>query len=1030
MLARCYLLPSFLLLFVAAPVLADGPLNNKVDYNRDIRPILSDNCFACHGPDARQRKADLRLDIREAVLAHDKVLVPGKSSESELIRRLVATDNKLMPPKKSGKSLTPAQIDLLRRWVDQGASYAQHWAFVPPVRSALPAVRQSDWPIRPIDYFVLARLEAAGLSPSPRADRVALIRRVTLDLTGLPPTPAEVDAFLADQSAHAYEKVVDRLLRSSRFGEHMGRYWLDLARFGDTHGLHLDNYREMWLYRDWVIRAFNDNKPFDEFVTAQLAGDLLPGAKVDDLIATGFNRAHVTTSEGGSITEEVHIRNVNDRVETAGLVFLGLTVGCARCHDHKYDPITQKDFYSLSAYFNSLEGSPLDGNAVHHPPVIKVPTPEQEKALADLDRQLAAARKAVADKAATLVYDDRLDDKASDKLERADFVWVEDSLPAGVKGEVNAGLNTIAWVSSPVHSGKLSLRITANGLNQHFFTGAKPGLKVGADDRLFAYVYLDPKNPPKEIMLQWHSDTWKHRAYWGQNLVAFGADNTTERRHMGPLPELGKWVRLEVSAAHVGLTPGTTITGLAFTQHDGVVYWDRAGLNTQLPQSGGSYETLSSWVAAQRALKGAGLPEPIKALIQLDRAKRTAEQHKQLRDYFVQNVWAKGVAELSPLRNAVSELEKKRKQLDEQIPGTYIFRETPTPRPAYVLKRGEYDQRGEKVERKILEFLNKMPADAPNNRLGLARWLLAPDNPLTARVAVNRFWQQLFGTGLVKTAEDFGVQGESPSHPELLDWLAVEFRESGWDVKKLMKLLVTSATYQQSARLTPDRLAKDPANVLLSRGPRFRLDAEMLRDQALMVSGLLYEKLGGPSVKPPQPAGLWRAVAFVGSNTMNFVADKGPDKVHRRSVYTFWKRTAPPPQMTTFDAPSREACVVRRERTNTPLQALLLLNEPQYLECARALAERALREGGKTTDEQITHLFRLATCRRPDSKELAELSATLTDLLATYAKEPAAAQKVIAVGETKADATLDPTRLAAWTLLASTVLNLDEVLNK
>jgi mono/diheme cytochrome c family protein len=1015
---------------------ADGPAipakpAGRIDFNRDIRPILSDNCFACHGPDAKKRKADLRLDVRDAGL--EGVLTPGKPAESELVKRLLATEpSKRMPPAKFKKTLSAQQIDLVRRWVEEGAVWSEHWAYVAPKRAPLPRVKQASWPRNAVDHFLLAKLEASGLAPGPEADKVTLLRRVTLDLTGLPPTPREVDDFLADRSASAYDKAVDRLLRSPRYGEHMGRFWLDLARFGDTHGMHLDNYREMWPYRDWVICAFNENKPYDRFVTEQLAGDLLPGNKLENLVATGFNRAHVTTSEGGSITEEIHIRNVIDRVETTGVVFLGMTVGCARCHDHKYDPVTQKDFYSLSAFFNSLEGSPLDGNATRHPPVVKVPTREQAVALAALADKVQAARKALAAKAAGIAYDDRLDENEPEKLERGDYVWIDDGLPPGAKPETDGRQAPWTFVTppAPVFSGGKSIKHSGNGTVQHYFTGANPGLKIGADDKLFAHVYLDPKNPPKAVMLQWHTSTWLHRAYWGENLIPFGRDKSTERRHEGPLPPAGKWVRLEVPAGRVGLKPGATVTGWAFTQFGGTVYWDKAGVNTRTPQSGGVFDTLTTWVRAQKAQNGAGLPPAIQAAVKLDKGKRTPEQHKQLREYFVENAWSKAQAALAPLRKQIASLEAERAKIEQQTPVTYVFKETPKPLQAYILKRGEYDKRGAQVGRETPAFLPRLPGGAAKDRLGLARWMLSPAHPLTARVAVNRFWQQVFGAGLVKTAEDFGVQGEAPSHPELLDWLAVEFRESGWDVKQFMKLLVTSAAYRQSARLTRDKLLKDPGNRLISRGPRFRLDAEMLRDQALAVSGLLVEKLGGPSVKPPQPPGLWKAVAFVGSNTMNFVADKGRDKVHRRSLYTFWKRTSPPPQMSTFDAPSREACTVRRERTNTPLQALVLLNDVQYVEAARALAGRALREGGKTPDERLAYLFRLATARRPESRELAELASALKDLQVEYASKPAEAARLISLGETKPDANLKPGDLAAWTMLANTVLNLDEVLNK
>jgi mono/diheme cytochrome c family protein len=1017
-------------LLVLAMVHADGPAGSasKLDFNRDIRPILSDNCFACHGPDAKTRKGDLRLDIYDPTHKSGSI-IPKKADESEVIKRILANDKKQMPPAKFGKKLTAQQVELLKRWINEGASYSEHWAWVAPQRVAPPPLKDSSRVRNAIDRFVLARLEAEGLKFSKEADKTTLIRRLSFDLMGLPPTPEEVDAFVADTRADAYERLVEKMLGSKRFGEHMARYWLDLARFGDTHGLHLDNYREMWLYRDWVINAFNTNMPYDRFLTKQLAGDLLPGNELGNLIATGFNRAHVTTSEGGSISEEIHIRNVNDRVETTGTVFLGLTVGCAKCHDHKYDPITMKDFYALSGYFNSLEGNPLDGNAARHPPTIRVPSVAQEKTLAQHEAKVSEVRKALAEKSAKLVYDDTQDAKESEAATRSDFVWIDDAPPAGATPHTDGAAK--AWTTSKeqVFSGAVSLKHSASAMGQHYFTGANPPLKIGKADKLFAYVFLDPKKPPSAIMLQWHTNTWRHRAYWGENVLGFGADNTAERRRMGDLPEKGKWVRLEVPVARVGLNPGTDVTGWAFTQYGGTVYWDKAGLVTQTPQSGGAYETLTQWLRVQKATKGVGLPADILPIVNRAKDKRTPEQQKKLKEYFTQTAWSKGQAELAPLRAELAKLDAERTKLEAEIPVTYIFRETPKARQAYMLKRGEYDQRGEAVNRATPGFLNRMPEKDGQSRLGLATWMLDEKNPLTARVAVNRYWQQVFGTGLVKTSEDFGVQGEPPSHPELLDWLALEFRESGWDMKHVMRLLLTSATYRQSSITTKELTAKDPENRLLARGPRFRLDAETLRDQALLASGLLYERIGGPSVKPPQPPGLWQAVAYVSSNTANFVADKGTEKVHRRSLYTFWKRTAPPPQLTTFDAPSRESCSSRRERTNTPLQALLLLNDEQYIEAARVLAQRVLREK-KTQNERIELMFRLATSRKPDADEMKELQGTLADLLAEYKKDEAAAKKLIAKGETKPEATKEVAELAAWTMLGSTILNLDEVLNK
>jgi mono/diheme cytochrome c family protein len=1033
------------LLIVGKPQVAkaDGDLPKKgeakVDFNRDVRPILAVNCFACHGQDEKQRKKKLRLDTRAGATAQledtTHAIVPGKPDESEMLDRLVAKDpSQQMPPPRTGKSLTPAQIDLLRKWVEQGANYSLHWAFVKPERPATPEVKDKVWVRNPVDAFILALLEREGLQPSPEADKPTLIRRVTLDLTGLPPTPEEVDAFLADHSPDAYEKVVDRLLKSPRYGEHMARYWLDGARYGDTHGLHLDNYREIWPYRDWVVRSYNANQPYDQFVIEQLAGDMLPEPTIDQLVATGFNRCHVSTNEGGSIEEEVYVRNVLDRVDTTGVVFLGLTVGCARCHDHKFDPVKQKDYYQLFAFFNNIDGPAMDGNANLPGPVVKVGTAEQRDSLAKLDAKLTAQKRLVADAVAQVDYNPDNDPKESEDVKRAEYVWFDDDLPPGAKpksdGSANGQWNWVTKPDHPVFSGNRASTRTAEGLSQHFFEQANPGLQVGEGDVLFCYVYLEPDKPPKEIMLQWNTGQWLHRAYWGDNAIDWGKDKSTERMRMGDLPKAGEWVRLEVPAVKVGIKPGMMINGWAFTQFGGTVYWDKAGSVTKTPQGDQKFETLAAWVRTQRGLGGKSLPPAIQATIKLEADKRSEQQKKELRDYFVEHAYAKARDQIAPLEQQLQVIEKERAELDKQMPGTLIFKERADLKPAYILKRGEYDLKGEQVQRNTPAFLPPLTEDLPRNRLGLAKWLLSPEQPLTSRVEVNRLWQQVFGTGIVRTAEDFGTQGEVPSHPELLDYLAVQFVEDGWDVKKMMKRLVTSATYRQSSHVTKDKLAKDSANRLLSRGPRFRLDAEVLRDQALAVSGLLVEKMGGPAVKPPQPAGLWEAVGYTGSNTARFTADTGHEKVHRRTLYTFLKRTAPPPEMSILDAPSRESCVVRRERTNTPLQALMMLNDPQYVESARVLAERAMKNGGQDPQARIAYMFTLATARKPDAKETEELVAAYNDFRKKYDGDAKAAGQLIAVGETTADPKLNASELAAWTMVANLILNLDEVINK
>jgi len=1016
-----------------------------VNFAREVRPILSENCFSCHGPDDKARKASLRFDIKETAFAKLKsgsvAIVPGKPDESELVFRVESDDPDIhMPPKKSGKQLTADQVALLRRWIEQGGAWSTHWAFEPPRKPELPAVKNTGWPINEIDRFILARLESEGLSPAAMAKKTTLIRRVTLDLNGLPPTLKDVDAFLADSSPRAYEKVVDRLLDSPRYGEHMARVWLDAARYGDTHGLHLDNYREIWPYRDWVIRAFNSNKPFDRFVVEQLAGDLLPDPTPDQVIATGYNRCQVSTNEGGSIEEEVYVRNIVDQVDTNGTVFLGLTTGCARCHDHKYDPIRTKDYYQLFAFFNNIDGPALDGNSAKWAPIVPVPTVQQVEALKAVDAEVAAVRRtmdaAIAKEASaepndcTLCCDCCVEE--SEPARRADFTWIDDALPPGARPTGEDRWDFVTKPEHPVYSGRASVRQKASGLKQCIFENAAYRLKIGAADALFAYAYIDPHHLPKELMLQWHTkEGWDHRAYWGENLISFGKDGTPERLAIGALPPAGKWVRLEVPVARLKLAPGAIIDGLAFTQQGGVVYWDKGGLRTETPQDGQRYESFASWIRAERSSPTPGLPTNLRSAAALDPSRWTKLQSQGLHAYFTEHASARFAAVLDPLQVKIEEAERKRTKILEQASTTMIFREKPgEPKPAFILKRGEYDQRGEKVARAVPAFLPPLPPGAPANRLGLAQWLIAPNHPLTARVAVNRFWLQVFGTGIVKTAEDFGAQGEPPSHPELLDWLAIQFRGDGWDVKRFMKRLVMSAAYRQSSRVTPETLAKDPANRLLARGPRFRLDAEMVRDQALFTSGLLVETVGGPSVKPPQPSGLWEAVAYTDSNTAHFTADTGIARVHRRSLYTFWKRTAPPPQMSTFDAPSREACQVRRERTNTPLQALLLLNEPQFVEAARALAERTLREGGSTSVDRLAYMFRLVTSRAPNANDLAELSSAVNDLSVHYTKEPAAAKQLIATGETKPDPRWSPSELAVWTMIGNVILNLDEVITK
>lgn len=1013
--------------------------DRKIEFNRDIRPILSNNCYLCHGPDPKHREGGLRLDQRDGAMAKLESghagIVPNDLSASELVKRITSQNpDEQMPPKASGKSLTAAEINTLKQWIAEGAEYQGHWAFIAPVRRDPPSTKFTAHARNEIDNFILARLELAGLSPSNEADKVSLLRRVTLDLTGLPPSLSEIDSFLADTSPEAYERVVDRLLMSPRYGEHQGRIWLDAARYGDTHGLHLDNERSLWPYREWVINAINANKPFDQFTIEQLAGDLIPNATTDQKVASGFNRCNVTTSEGGSIDAEVLVRYAVDRTEALSTVWLGLTLNCCVCHSHKFDPISQKEFYSLYSYFYSMADAAMDGNGLLPPPVLKLPRESDTSKIKELDAQIAATNQQIAAELMKIQYVDPLvgAELPADALTvlKSELVWFDDDLPSGAQQQGNTPWKFNTKTEGPVYSGEKASTRTADGLSQHFFTGANPGLKIGEGDILFAYVYLDPANPPKSIMLQFNDGQWEHRMNWGdQNAIGFGALNTPAKRQAGPLPKAGEWVRLEVNAQDVGLKAGSMLNGWAFTQFGGTCYWDRAGIVTRATPLPTEFTSQIAWEQSELPTPRKELPGPIQELIKLEPAKRNPDQQKQLQNYFLENVNTPTKATFAVLRANIAEYDKQKKDVDAAIPATMISGDLPQPREAFVLIRGAYDKKGEKVERGVPSILPPLPEGASNNRLGLAQWLTAPNHPLTARVIVNRYWQQFFGAGIVKTAEDFGAQGVWPTHPELLDWLSTEFIRTGWDVKGMHKLMVMSGTYRQSSRVSPETLARDPENQLLARGPRFRLDAEVIRDSVLSISGLLVEREGGKSVKPYQPEGIWEAVAFVGSNTREFKQDSG-ESLYRRSLYTFWKRTSPPPLLATFDAPSRENCTVRRPRTNTPLQALALMNDKQYVEAARKLATRMMKEGGATPQERLTYGFRLATARTPSSKELDVLQRTLQKHQQVFTSDKAAADKLLAYGDSPKATDLDSSEHAAWTMVANLLINLDETITK
>ncbi len=1025
-------LAALLLIAASGQPTTRAAANEPVDFNRDIRPILSDNCFSCHGFDAKKRKADLRLDTAEGAYAVKdgvQAVKPGSPDQSAIIQRILSKDpDEVMPPPDSHKKLTPQQIETLRRWIVAGAPYRKHWSFETPIKPPTPNAPAGT---APIDAFLRHELAKNGLTPNPESSKEQLIRRVTLDLTGLPPTPAEIDGFLADQSAEAYHRVVDRLLSSNRYGEHMARYWLDAARYGDTHGLHLDNERSMWPYRDWVVKAFNENLPFDQFTIWQLAGDLLPNATRDQRVASGFNRCNVTTSEGGSIADEWLFRYAVDRTETTMAVWMGLTAGCAVCHDHKFDPITSKDFYSMYSFFYSAADPAMDGNILLTPPVLQLATPEQEAELKNLDQSIAEKQKAAREILAKIQYTDPASLTPPPAAQTNESVWFEDAFPTGAKVESSGGPTAFITANQgPVHSGTRALKRSATGLAQDFYASG-PSFTIPANGTFSVWCQLDAAAPPKAIMVQFHSGGWKHRAVWGQHeTIPFGTPNTPEKVLLGNLPELGKWTRLEFPADKLGLKPGTKVDGFAFTQFDGTVYWDHLALSHKTDPAKDPAWSLEAWKRKNQGTRVNELPNDLQTIVRGKKPEEWSEKDAQrIKDWWLENVYQEARPLVEKVKSERVALEAKKKTLTETIPTTLVMADLPQPRQAHIMERGQYDKPKDKVSRSTPEAFPPLPKKETYTRIDLAEWLLSKDNPLTTRVTVNRFWQQFFGTGLVKSASDFGSQGDTPSHPELLDWLSVTFREDGWDTKRLVRMLVTSAAYRQSAATTPALLAKDPENRLLARGPRFRLDAEVLRDSALFVSGLLNPKIGGKGVRTYQPDNIWEPVGFSGSNTARYTRDSG-EALYRRSLYTFWKRTAPPPSMTTFDAPPRESFCVRRERSNTPLQSLVLMNDIQHVEAARNFAQRILTEGGTTDPERLAFAWRCTTGRTPSPTESQLVLETLKKQRARYLSAPEDATKLITFGESKPASTLAAPELAAWTLTANLLLNLDETLNK
>ncbi len=1053
-------------LLAAWTVLALAVPAGAVDFQTEVRPLLADKCFQCHGPDAATLMADLRLDRREGVFGdrpNGVPVVPGEAERSTLYQRITHSDPALrMPPEYSHKSLESGDVEILRQWIESGAEWTGHWAFEIPRRPELPPVSDPSRVRNPIDRFVLARLDREGLAPARETDRRSLARRAALDVTGLPPKVELLNEFLADSQPGAYQRYLDRLFSSKAYGEHRARYWLDAARYADTHGIHIDNYREMWPYRDWVIGAFNRNLPFDQFTVEQVAGDLLPDPTMDQLIASGFHRCNATTNEGGVIPEEYEVIYAKDRADTTGTVFLGLTVGCATCHDHKFDPITQRDFYAMTAFFRNTTQYVMDGNISDTPPYIIVP--------ADGDRQhysevLAELRQA------------RADLEAATRDPGPEF---EKWLASGKYQTLQRPLQTPGTTlhvtpQRVVADGVESAAALADGIREGDGPAPNaPALEFSDDG------YLELDSPAIDVDQPFSLAFWvRHPKDAGSYVVASQTD--PENKMQGWTVTLGgRQIVFSMTAVRDGkqtsiqirpnnqyqLTPGewkhVTVT------YDGS--GERAGLSfyyngDRMPFQGSEYfEKLKGRATADAPVllgrgyyrdddevKHRGLGGGAVADFRMYARELSLEEAKVVASWpAIKAAREKAVAELNEEQKTVLGLhylsvhdgryrsgietakaaEREIREVRRRGAVTHVMQEQEGAEPeAHILFRGMYDQRRDKVPAATPGFLPSVDLPGTVNRLHLARWLVDSRNPLTSRVAVNRFWQQVFGEGLVRTSDDFGSQGEPPSHPQLLDWLAVEFRESGWNVKALLRLMLSSSAYRQSSQATEEKLAKDAGNRLLSRGPRFRMDAEMLRDYALAASGILTEKIGGPSVKPYQPDGVWESVAMPSSNTKSYSRDSGAS-LYRRSLYTFWKRAAPPASMQVFNAPTREHAVVRRERTNTPLQALVTMNDPQFVEASRFLAQRAITEAGPDFSERLGFVTMRLLSRELAASELAVVKRDFERFLANYRADEAAAEDLLATGEYPADESLPKEELAAWTMTTNQLMNLDEALNK
>ncbi len=982
-----------------------------VDFTRDIRPILSDKCFFCHGPDEEDRQADLRLDEEDA--AKESVIVPGDLAESELIRRILSADEEeQMPPPDSGKSLTKEEAELLKRWVQQGAPWAEHWSFVSPRKPPLPDVdteAPKSWGENPIDRFVLHELRRRNMQPSNAADRNTLIRRVTLDLTGLPPTLEEVETFVANGANDAYEQVVDRLLASEAYSERMTLAWMDAARYGDTSVMHADGPRDKWPWRDWVMNAYRDNKPFSEFLLEQLAGDFFLNATVDQKVATGFLRNNASSDEGGAFPEELRVEYVVDRVKTVFNVFQGLSAECAQCHSHKYDPISNDEYYGLFAFFNNAADPGMQSREGNQVPIVRIHTEETLVFIAEKDNQITEAKQ---------------------RLER----------------ELPNPDNVNAWITAQMDD-KLATRtvVSWHELSQPFVFDKL------AENWPKHHVAIDqPIAVDKPVGKE---RNWTPRKQWkGKNKFTVQSKKNSilyltvdlEATH-----SLAGELRLKGGFAYQVWRDGELINEVGFHKNKRTLETKfnillNRGSNRLLVKIGSLNDkpfqhewaftpqavpknilTLAAKINAFRKQRERADLTGNKTSQQDGQEQPTKKEFQQLVNHYKVHLWSAGFEH----RKTIADLQAVRDKREASSVSCMIMQDLPKVRPTYILDRGQYDS--PKKDRVIVpetpEALGSLGDTYPRNRLGLAQWMVRDDHPLTARVAVNRYWYLLFGRGLVNTMMDFGAQGAAPTHPELLDWLAVDFRESGWDVKRAIKQMVMSQTYRQSAKFPEELKRSDPENRYLARASRFRLQGDFIRDQALALSGLLVRKVGGPGVKPYQPPGLWNEVSL--DKGLRFSQDHG-EALYRRSMYTYWKRSAPHPSMQIFDAPTREKCTVARPRTNTPLQALVTLNDVQFVEASRKLAERIMKEGGEDFVARLKYGYRLCTARSPRQTEIQIFQEVYEKQLASFSGDKERAKQYLAHGESKQEESLPLAEHAAWSVMANMLLNLDEVLTR